>query len=93
MYELTISDVRKVMLQYVQENDCCMVSEAMLYGISDENLAKSSFKDLGFDSMDTADIILRIELEYDLNVYDDDYFQRLISAQSIKEFLRILKLL
>ncbi|MCF0058376.1 acyl carrier protein [Dyadobacter sp. CY356] len=43
-------------------------------------------KDLGFDSLDTVDLMMQLEQEFNIAIPDDDY-SKIITVKSLVEYL------
>jgi acyl carrier protein len=43
-------------------------------------------KDLGFDSLDTVDLMMQLEMEFNISIPDEDYV-RIVTVQSLVEYL------
>jgi acyl carrier protein len=43
-------------------------------------------KDLGFDSLDTVDLMMQLEMEFNISIPDEDY-TRIVTVQSLVVYL------
>jgi len=59
------------------------------FGVNREKItANTSFKDLGADSLDTVELIMELEKEFDINIPDDEAEKIQTVADAIRAILR-----
>ncbi|CAG5007109.1 Acyl carrier protein [Dyadobacter sp. CECT 9275] len=58
------------------------------FGIEESAISDNAnfIKDLGFDSLDTVDLMMQLEQEFNINIPDDDY-PKIATIQNLLSYL------